>query len=141
MKIPNEDNPTNLENSTFENATLVDRVDVEGIESHLAIYHLDILCSLTRVQLRCRHICQCTLCGHIVAGWCPYPCFSSKVTTYFIVNLVQSFSFSRRQKKSKDMTASSEDENPVYGIYYFSTGQKIDDNNAEVVDENQYYES
>ena len=39
------------------------------------------------------------------------------------------------------MTASSEDENPVYGIYYFSTGQKIDDNNAEVVDENQYYES
>ena len=53
----------------------------------------------------------------------------------------QPFSSSRRQKKSKDMSASSEDENPVYGIYYFSTGQKIDDNNVEVVDENQYYES
>ena len=39
------------------------------------------------------------------------------------------------------MTASSEDENPVYGIYFFSTGQKIDNNNAEIVDENQYYES
>ena len=63
------------------------------------------------------------------------------MTTYFIVITFQSFSFSGRQKKSKDMTASSEDENPVYGIYYFSTGQKIDDNNAEVVDENQYYES
>ena len=43
VKIPNEDNPTNLENSTFENVTLVGRVDVEGIESHLAIHHVDIL--------------------------------------------------------------------------------------------------
>ena len=63
------------------------------------------------------------------------------MTNCFVVISVQSFSSSRRQKKSKDMTASSEDENPVYGIYYFSTGQKIDDNNAEVVDENQYYKS
>ena len=44
-------------------------------------------------------------------------------------------------RQTKEHTDRSEDINPIYGFYYFSDGQKIDDNNAEAEDENQYYES
>ena len=44
-------------------------------------------------------------------------------------------------RQTKEQTDRSEDINPIYGFYYFSDGQKIDDNNAEAEDENQYYES
>ena len=47
----------------------------------------------------------------------------------------------RHNKKKEQEHVRSEDVNPVYGIYYFSDGQKIDENNAEATDENQYYES
>ena len=47
----------------------------------------------------------------------------------------------RKKKEKVGQAARSEDANPIYGFYYFSDGQKIDDNNAEATDENQYYES
>ena len=31
------------------------------------------------------------------------------------------------------------DENPVYGMYYFATGDHIDESKSEVVDSNDYY--
>ena len=32
-----------------------------------------------------------------------------------------------------------EDMNPVYGLYYFGDGERVDDNNSEMMDENTYY--
>ena len=48
---------------------------------------------------------------------------------------------SRHKKDKGGQAARSEDVNPVYGFYYFSDGQKIDDNKAEATDKNLYYES
>ena len=31
------------------------------------------------------------------------------------------------------------DESPIYGLYYFATGGKIDQGKSEVVDKNDYY--
>ena len=31
------------------------------------------------------------------------------------------------------------DESPIYGLYYFSRGGKIDQGKSEVVDKNDYY--
>ena len=33
----------------------------------------------------------------------------------------------------------STDENPVFGLYYFAKGGKIDEGKSEVVDKNDYY--
>ena len=46
-----------------------------------------------------------------------------------------------RKKGESGQRAGSEDVNPLYGFYYFSDGHKIDDNNAEAMDKNLYYES
>ena len=49
----------------------------------------------------------------------------------------------RRNKKRKENKSSqpiNEDLNPVYGLYYFSDGERVDDSNAEVMDENSYYD-
>ena len=49
----------------------------------------------------------------------------------------------RRKKKKKENKRSppiSEDLNPVYGLYYFSDGQRVDDSSVEVMDENSYYD-
>ena len=45
-----------------------------------------------------------------------------------------------RRKREADPSATREDENPVYGIYYFSDGGKIDDGTMEVTDENEVYD-
>ena len=47
------------------------------------------------------------------------------------------------QKKKKEKERKQpidEDMNPVYGLYYFSDGERVDDSSAEVVDENSYYD-
>ena len=48
----------------------------------------------------------------------------------------------RRKKKKQQRTAREprvEDENPVYGMYYFADGGHVDAGQSEVVDENVYY--
>ena len=45
-------------------------------------------------------------------------------------------------KKRKGKVGKQEadvDENPVYGIYYTSAGDKVDEGRSEVVDGNEYY--
>ena len=34
-----------------------------------------------------------------------------------------------------------EDKNPVYGMYYFADGERIDESKSEAVDKNVYYGS
>ena len=48
----------------------------------------------------------------------------------------------RHQKKKKIAAAqkSTEDKNPVYGLYYFADGAQIDGGNSEVVDSNAGYD-
>ena len=48
----------------------------------------------------------------------------------------------RRKKKKQQGTAREprvEDENPVYGMYYFADGGHVDAGESEVVDECDYY--
>ena len=45
----------------------------------------------------------------------------------------------RRMRRKKSNQAMDEDLNPVYGLYYFSDGERVDDNNSEMMDENTYY--
>ena len=46
-----------------------------------------------------------------------------------------------RKKKHGDQKGQieGEDLNPVYGMYYFSNGAKIDESQSEVVEGNEYY--
>ena len=49
----------------------------------------------------------------------------------------------RHKKKKKEIAAaqkSTEDKNPVYGLYYFADGAQIDGGNTEVVDSNAGYD-
>ena len=47
------------------------------------------------------------------------------------------------RKKKRTNTAENvqadEDVNPVYGVYYASSGDRIDDGVHEITDENEYY--
>ena len=48
-----------------------------------------------------------------------------------------------RYKRKKEIAAaqkSTEDKNPVYGLYYFADGAQIDGGNTEVVDSNAGYD-
>ena len=48
-----------------------------------------------------------------------------------------------KKKKKKEIAAaqkSTEDKNPVYGLYYFTDGAQIDAGNSEVVDSNAGYD-
>ena len=47
----------------------------------------------------------------------------------------------QRKKKVIEQPAKFDDLNPVYCLYYFTDGQQVDYNQAEVTDENQYYGS
>merc|ERR1711962_1395309 len=44
----------------------------------------------------------------------------------------------RKSKSAKETDRRDEDLNPVYGIYYSSSGDRIDDGVHEIVDENEY---
>ena len=37
------------------------------------------------------------------------------------------------------LKAKAVDINPVYGVYYSSSGERVDEGTAEAVDENNYY--
>ena len=60
-----------------------------------------------------------------------------------LVLLMSVFVLVLRHKRRKNQRAGGDikqtDENPVYGMYYFSTGDHIDESKSEVVDSNDYY--
>ena len=43
----------------------------------------------------------------------------------------------KKQRTARDLK--KEEENPVYGMYYFADGRHIDEGRLEVVDNNDYY--
>ena len=47
----------------------------------------------------------------------------------------------RRKERAKtaEKVQADEDVNPVYGVYYASSGDRIDDGVHEITDENEYY--
>ena len=45
-----------------------------------------------------------------------------------------------KEKENKRKQPINGDMNPVYGLYYFNDGERVDDSNAEVMDENSYYD-
>ena len=59
-----------------------------------------------------------------------------------IANGLLAFFCLRQKKRKKDKSSQpiSEDLNPVYGLYYFSDGERVDDSSVEVLDENSYYD-
>ena len=62
----------------------------------------------------------------------------------FISNIenIPQFVFMCRQKNKKAKKTEErldEDLNPVYGVYYASSGDRIDDGVHEIIDENEYY--
>ena len=44
------------------------------------------------------------------------------------------------KKKAKAKKTVTQDENPIYGRYYFSDGARVDSSTAEVQDQNALYE-
>ena len=46
----------------------------------------------------------------------------------------------KKAQKARAGETQSEDLNPVYGMYYFSNGGRIDESQSEVADGNGYYE-
>ena len=47
----------------------------------------------------------------------------------------------KRSKKPKEKPVEEVDENPVYDMYYFADGDRVDYGNTEVQDENDLYGS
>ena len=54
---------------------------------------------------------------------------------------VFAFLLSRRLRRTREASVERRDENPVYQMYYFSDGQHVDYGNAEVEDDNPYYDN
>ena len=52
---------------------------------------------------------------------------------------VLAFILFRRSKKTKAEEPAEVDENPVYDMYYFADGDRVDYGNAEAKDENELY--
>ena len=48
-------------------------------------------------------------------------------------------SYRKRKGSNTAENAADEDVNPVYGVYYASSGDRIDDGGLEITDENEYY--
>ena len=45
----------------------------------------------------------------------------------------------KRKRRNRTPSVEHNDENPVYGMYYFADGRHIDDGTVEVQDDNTYY--
>ena len=45
----------------------------------------------------------------------------------------------KHRRRNRSTSVEENDENPVYGMYYFSDGNHIDDGTSEVQDDNNYY--
>ena len=66
---------------------------------------------------------------------------SSLVILAFIVLVLVLLLKRKLDQKAQTGEIRSEDLNPVYGMYYFSDGRRIDESQSEVADGNEYYES
>ena len=62
-------------------------------------------------------------------------------TVLLLLALLVLFLVLRWKKKQRIEDARVEDENPVYGMYYFADGRRIDQGRSEVSDDNGYYGS
>ena len=62
------------------------------------------------------------------------------VLVIFCIALL-AFLLSRRLRRTREASVERRDENPVYQMYYFSDGQHVDYGNAEVEDDNPYYDN
>ena len=74
----------------------------------------------------------------------PASAIISSVVGVVLLALLAFFICRHKQQKRTRTTSTLEennDENPVYGMYYFADGQHIDNETAEVQDENEYYGS
>ena len=45
----------------------------------------------------------------------------------------------KKKKREAGKQEADVDENPVYGVYYTSAGDKVDEGRSEVADDNDYY--
>lgn len=67
---------------------------------------------------------------------------SSIVGVLFLALLVFFVCRNKHQKRTRTTSSvENNDQNPVYGMYYFADGEHIDYETAEVQDENEYYGS
>ena len=58
----------------------------------------------------------------------------------FLLALVGVLVVRRNKRKQKAAVRPKvEDKNPVYGMYYFADGRRIDEGRSEVTDGNDYY--
>ena len=64
---------------------------------------------------------------------------SSLVILAFIVLVLALLLKRKKDQKAQAGEIRSEDLNPVYGMYYFSNGGRIDERQSEVTDGNEYY--
>ena len=64
---------------------------------------------------------------------------SSLVLLVLVVLVVVAIICRRKKRQRAAVEIKHSDENPVYGMYYFATGDHIDESNSEVVDSNDYY--
>ena len=56
-----------------------------------------------------------------------------------LVTILALIAVHRRRKGRAEGNTEGQDQNPIYGLYYFGDGDKIDGDTAEVTDENTYY--
>ena len=64
---------------------------------------------------------------------------SFAATILFLLGVLLVLVLRRRRQKRAANETKAEDQNPVYGMYYFADGEHIDENRSEVVDENAIY--
>ena len=82
----------------------------------------------------------------ILRGFVKTKTFISAIASSLIVLAIIVLAFVlvfKRKKNQRSVTGEikSEDLNPVYGMYYFSDGERIDESQSEVADGNEYYAS
>ena len=66
---------------------------------------------------------------------------SSVIAILFIAVLLIVICKFKRKKRTTSAVEENNDENPVYGMYYFSDGEHIDYGTTEVQDDNDAYGS
>ena len=61
------------------------------------------------------------------------------VTAIFFIAVLMFLICKCKRRKRKTSAVENNDENPVYGMYYFADGEHIDYGCVEVQDDNAYY--
>ena len=74
-----------------------------------------------------------------VASGCGLCCAAACGSVVLTGLLLAFIAVRRRRRDESEPGAERQDQNPIYGLYYFGDGDKIDGDTAEVTDENTYY--